>query len=88
MASSFKTVMAAKLGIVDEFIYLWDRLLYLVMLDSLCKAVGWGPLVELTVRSIGVAVLSVLQFLNPYIYLDFEGKHQLRVFGLLLQKRW
>ena len=31
-----------------------------VVLDSLCEAIGWGPLVELT----GVAVLSVLALLS------------------------
>ena len=59
MASSFKTVMAAKLGIVDEFIYLSDRLLYPFTLDSFCKAVGWGPLVELTVRSSCIVSITV-----------------------------
>ena len=39
MASSFKMVEAANLVTVGE------------MLDSLCEPVGWGPLVELTVRS-------------------------------------
>ena len=42
--------MAAKLGTVGEYVYLWDKLL-LVVLDSLCEPVGWGPLVVLMVRS-------------------------------------
>ena len=43
--------MAAKMGTVGEYVYLWDKLLYSVVLDSLCETVGWGPVVELTVRS-------------------------------------
>ena len=36
--------MAAKLGTVCEYVYLWDKLLYPVVLDSSCESVGWGPL--------------------------------------------
>ena len=43
--------MAVKLGAVGENVYLWDKLLYPVVLDSLCDAVGWGPLVKVKFRS-------------------------------------
>ena len=43
--------MTTKLGAVGEYVYLWDKLLYPVVLDSLHEAVGWGPLVVLMVRS-------------------------------------
>ena len=33
-------VIAADLGTVGEHVYLWDNLLYLVVLDSLCEPVG------------------------------------------------
>ena len=36
------------------------------MLDSLCEAVGWGPLV------VGVTVVSVLALLSQYSVLDCE----------------
>ena len=48
-------VMAAKLGTVGEYVYLWDKLYHLV-LDSWCEPVGLGPLVVLC---LGVIVLSV-----------------------------
>ena len=50
MVSSFSTVMAAKLGTVGEYVYLWNKLLYPVVLDSFCEPVG----------------LSVLAFLSQY----------------------
>ena len=40
MASSFRKVMAAKLGTIGEFVYHWDKLLYPVVSDSLCEPVG------------------------------------------------
>ena len=43
--------MAAKLGTVSEYVYLWNKLLYPVVFDSLREPVGLGPLVVLTVRS-------------------------------------
>ena len=43
--------MAAKLGTDGEYVYLWDKLLQPVVLDSWCEPVGWDPLVMLTVRS-------------------------------------
>ena len=43
--------MSAKLGTVVAYVYLWDKLLHPVVLDSLCEPVGLGPLVVLTVRS-------------------------------------
>ena len=59
MASSFSTVMAAKLGTVGEYVYLWNKLLYPVVLDSFCEPVGEGPLVVLRLRVILLsAVLS------------------------------
>ena len=41
MASSFRTKRAAKLGTVGEYayMYLWDKLLKPVVLDSLCELV-------------------------------------------------
>ena len=41
MASSFSEVMAAKLGTVGEYVFLWNKLLLLEALDSFCEAVGW-----------------------------------------------
>ena len=35
--------MTAKLRTADQYIYLWDKLLYPVALDSLGEAAGWGP---------------------------------------------
>ena len=64
--------MAAKMGTVGEYVYLWDKLLYSVVLDSLCEAVGWGPV-------LGVAVLSVLALLSQYSELD-ENKLDVRLF--------
>ena len=69
MAASFSTVMAAKLGTVGEYVYLWNKLLYPVVLDSFCGAVVEGPLVVLR---LGVIVLSVLALLNQYSELDSE----------------
>ena len=40
MASSFSTVMAAKLGTVGEYVYLWNKLLHPEVFDSFCEAVG------------------------------------------------
>ena len=56
MASSFSTVMAAKLGTVGEYVCLRNELLYSVVLDSFCEPVGQGPLVVLW---LGVIALSV-----------------------------
>ena len=40
MASGFSKVMAAKLGTVGEYVYLWNKLLYPVVLDRFCEPVG------------------------------------------------
>ena len=36
MVSSFGTVVVAKLGTAGEYVYLWDKFIYPVVLDSLC----------------------------------------------------
>ena len=38
-------------GAVGEHVYICDKLLSPVVLDSLCEAIGWGLLLELTVKS-------------------------------------
>ena len=46
MTSSFRAVIAAKLETLGEYIYLWDKLdklLYPVVLNSLCEPVCRDP---------------------------------------------
>ena len=71
MASRFSTVMAAKLGTVGEYVCIWNKLLYPVVLDSFCERVCWGPL---AVLRLGVIVLSVLALLSQFSELDCEDK--------------
>ena len=40
MASSFRTVMAAKLGTVGEYVYLWDKLVRTGWFGPSCGADG------------------------------------------------
>ena len=66
------TVMAAKVVTVGEYVYLWNKFLYPVVLNSFSEPVGWDPLV---VR-LGVIVLSVLALLSQYFELDcYQNKH-------------
>ena len=44
-------MVAAKLDTVGEYVYLWNKLLYPVVLDSFYESVGEGPLVVLLLRS-------------------------------------
>ena len=56
----------------------------LVVLDSLCEAVGCSPRVELT---LGVAVLLALVLLSTYNELNYEeNKLEVRLFDKLLDK--
>ena len=66
--------MAEKLGRVGEYVYLWNKLLYPVVLDSFCEP---GPLVVLR---LGVNVLSVLTLLSQHSELDCENKDEVGLF--------
>ena len=50
--------MAAKLGSVGEYVYLWDKFLYLVVLDSWCEPDGKGRFALQTIRSICIVSFS------------------------------
>ena len=38
--NGFRMVMATKMGTIGEYVYLWDKFLYPVVLDSLCEPVA------------------------------------------------
>ena len=61
MASNFMMVMVAKVEMVGEYAYLWDKLLQPVplVLDSLCEAVDWDPFVQQMGR---ISLLALLNY--------------------------
>ena len=64
--------MAAKLGTLNEYVHLWDKLVEPVVFNSLCEAVGRSALVKLMVR---ITCFSVLLLVSQYNQLNCEERN-------------